>query len=69
VSRLEGAVNGVRTGYSGGRGDVLSPCAPTALGMSSQYLAWRCSGGDGRTGLTAMEKIIPADLTSRRSPV
>jgi hypothetical protein len=49
---------GVRTRYSGGRGDVLSLCAPTALGMSSQYPAWRFSGGDVRTGLIATEKIV-----------
>jgi hypothetical protein len=60
---------GVRTRYSGRRGDVLSPCASTALGMLSQYPAWRCSGGDGRTGLTATERTVPAGLTSRCSPV
>jgi hypothetical protein len=32
-------------------------------------LQWRCSGRDGRTGLIATEKIVPAGLTSRRSPV
>jgi hypothetical protein len=60
---------GVRTRYSGRRGDVPSPCAPTTLGMSSQYPAWCCSGGDGRTGLTATGKTAPAGPTSRRSPV
>jgi hypothetical protein len=60
---------GVRTRYRGRRGDVPSPCAPTASGMSSQYPAWRCSGGDGRTGLTATGKTAPAGPTSRRSPV
>jgi hypothetical protein len=59
---------GARTRYSGGHGDVLSPCAPTASGMSSQYPAWHCSGGDGRTGLTATERTVPTILTSRRSP-
>jgi hypothetical protein len=48
---------------------VLSPCTPTSSGMSSQCPAWRCSGGDGRTGLTATGKIAPAGLTSRRGPV
>jgi hypothetical protein len=51
---------GVRTRYSGGIGDVLSPFAPTVLGMSSQYPTWRCSGGDGRTGLVSTEKTVPA---------
>jgi hypothetical protein len=60
---------GVRTRHSGGHGDVPSPCAPTASGMSSQCPAWRCSGGDGRTGLTATGKTAPAGLTSRRSPM
>jgi hypothetical protein len=60
---------GIRTWHSGGCGDVPSPCAPTVSGMSSQCLAWRCSGGDGRTGLTAAGKTAPASLTSRRSPV
>jgi hypothetical protein len=36
---------GARTQHSGSRGDVLSPCAPTATGMSSQCprvaLQWR----------------------------
>jgi hypothetical protein len=50
----------VRTWYSGRHGDVPSPCAPTASGMSSQYQAWRCSGGDGRTGLTATGPLPPA---------
>jgi hypothetical protein len=60
---------GARTRHSGGRGDVLSSCTPTTSGMSSQCSAWRCSGGDGRTGLTATGKTAPAGLTSRRSPV
>jgi hypothetical protein len=60
---------GGRTRHSGSRGDILSPCTPTLSGMSSQYLAWRCSGGDGRTGLTATGKTAPAGLTSRRGPV
>jgi hypothetical protein len=60
---------GVRTRYSGGHGDVLSPCAPTASGMSSQCPAWHCSAGDGRSGLTATGETAPAGLTSRRSPV
>jgi hypothetical protein len=59
----------VRTRYSGRHGDVPSPCVPTASGMSSQCPAWRCSGGDGRTGLTAMGKTAPAGPTSRRSPL
>jgi hypothetical protein len=60
---------GVRMRYSGGHGDVLSPCAPIASGMSSQNPVWRCSGGDGRAGLIVTEKTAPADLTSRCSPV
>jgi hypothetical protein len=60
---------GARTRHSGCRGDVLSPCTPTALGMSSQCPVWRCSGEDGRTGLTATGKTILAGLTSRHSPV
>jgi hypothetical protein len=55
---------GVRTRYSGGCGDVPSPCTPTASGMLSWYPAWRGSGGDGHTGLTATEKTAPARLTS-----
>jgi hypothetical protein len=62
-------LTGARTRHSGGRGDVLSPCTPTASGMSSQCPPWRCSGGDGRTGLTVTGKTAPAGLTSRRSPV
>jgi hypothetical protein len=60
---------GVRTRHSGGHGDVPSLCAPTASGMSSQCPAQRCSGGDGRTGLTATGMTAPAGLTSWRSPV
>jgi hypothetical protein len=59
----------VRTRHSGGYGGIPSPCTPTVSGMSSQCPAWRCSGGDGRAGLTAMGKTTPAGLTSRRSPV
>jgi hypothetical protein len=59
----------VRTRYSGRHGDVPSPCVPTASGLSLQCPAWRCSGGDGRTRLTATEKTAPAGPTSRRSPV
>jgi hypothetical protein len=70
AGRFEGAANGgVRMRHSGGRGGVPSPCTPTASRMSSQCPAWRCSGGDGRTGLTATGKTAPAGLTSRRSPV
>jgi hypothetical protein len=69
ASRFEGAVNGrTRTRHSGDRGDVLSSCTPTASGMSSQCPAWCCSGGDGRTGLTATGKTAPAGLASRRGP-
>jgi hypothetical protein len=60
---------GVRTRHSGRHGDVLSPCAPTVSGMSSQCPAWRCSGGDGRTRLTASEKTALVGSTSYRSPV
>jgi hypothetical protein len=60
---------GDRMRYSGRHGDVPSPCAPTASGMSSQYPEWCCSGGDGRIGLTVTEKTAPAGLTSRCSPV
>jgi hypothetical protein len=60
---------GVRTRHSVKHGDVPSPCAPTASGASPQCPAWRCSDGDGRTGLTAKEKTAPASQMSRRSPV
>jgi hypothetical protein len=60
---------GVRMRHSGRHGDILSLCTPKALGMSLQYSAWHCSGGDGRIGLTATEKTAPAGPTSRRSPV
>jgi hypothetical protein len=66
ANRLEGVVHGGR--YSGGYGDVLSSCAPTASGMSLQYAVWRCSDGDSHTGLTATGMAAPADPTSRRSP-
>jgi hypothetical protein len=32
-------------------------------------LQWRCSGWDGRIGLIATEKTVPAGLTSRCSPM
>jgi hypothetical protein len=35
---------GGRTRHSGGRDDVLSPCALTASGMSLQCPEWRYSG-------------------------
>jgi hypothetical protein len=45
ASQFEGAVNGGgRTRHSGDRGDVLSPCTPTATGMSTVLgvaLQWR----------------------------
>jgi hypothetical protein len=62
-------LTGGRTRHSSGRGDVLSPCTFTASGMTLQCTEWRCSGGDGRTGLIATEKTVPAGLTSRCSPV
>jgi hypothetical protein len=68
TGRFEGCRRrGIRTRHSGGRGDVLSPCTPTTSRMSSQCPAWRCSGGDGRAGLTATGKTAPAGLMSRRS--
>jgi hypothetical protein len=42
VSRVP--LTGGRTKHSGGRGDVLSPCALTASGMSMQCPEWRYSG-------------------------
>jgi hypothetical protein len=60
---------GGRTRHSSRRGDVLSSCAFTVSGMALQCPEWRCSGGDGRTGLIATEKTVPAGLTSRCSPV
>jgi hypothetical protein len=60
---------GVRTRHNGGHGDVPSSRTPTASGMSSQCPAWRCRGGDGRTGLTTTVKTAPAVLTSQSSPV
>jgi hypothetical protein len=62
-------LTGGRTGHSSGRGDVPSPCALTTSGMSLQCPEWCSSGGDGRTGLIATEKTVPAGLTSRCSPV
>jgi hypothetical protein len=45
-------------------GRSLVPVRPNSVGMSPQR---RCSsGGDGRTGLTAMGMHDPAGLTSRR---
>jgi hypothetical protein len=60
---------GIRTRHSVRHGDVPSPCAPTVSGMLSQYPTWCCSGGDGRTGLTATGKTAPAGPMSRCSPV
>jgi hypothetical protein len=62
-------LTGGRTRHSSGRGDVLSPCAFTASGMVLQCPEWHCSGGDGRAGLMATEKTVPAGLTSRCCPV
>jgi hypothetical protein len=56
---LRGLSKGARTRYNGRYGDILSPCAPTASGMSLQYAAWRYSDGDGRTGLTATGWPLP----------
>jgi hypothetical protein len=67
ADRFEGAVNGGPYAAQWRRGDVLSPCTPAASGMSSQCMVWRCSGGDGRTELTATRETAPAGLTSRRS--
>jgi hypothetical protein len=70
AGRFEGAVlREARTRHSGDHGGVPYPCGPTASGMSSQCPAWRDSGGDGCTGLTATGKTAPAGLTSWRNPV
>jgi hypothetical protein len=45
-----------------------SPCVPTMSGVSAQYAAWRCSDGDGRTGLIATGMTTPAGPTSWSSP-
>jgi hypothetical protein len=69
ADQLERVFHGGPMRYSGGHGDVLSPCAPTASGVSLQYEAWRCSDGDGRTGLIATGMAAPDDPTSWSSPV
>jgi hypothetical protein len=57
------------TGHSSGRGGVLSPRASTTSGMALQCPGWRRNGGDGCTGLMAMEKTRLTGSTSRRGPV
>jgi hypothetical protein len=52
--------------HSSGRGDVLSPRAPTTLGMALQCLGWCRGGRDGRTGLMVTEGTRP---TSRHGPM
>jgi hypothetical protein len=47
----------------------LVPARPNSVGMSSQRPTWCGSGGDGRTGLTAMGMTDPTGLMSRRGPV
>jgi hypothetical protein len=70
ASQFEGAVNG-----GGDVRDTVAivatscPRAPQQQRGCPQCSAWRCSGGDGRTGLTATGKTAPAGLTTRRSPV
>jgi hypothetical protein len=49
----------IRTGYSGRRGGVPSPRALTAPELLRQCSAWRCRGGDGRTGLTVTGMVLP----------
>jgi hypothetical protein len=70
VGRFEGAVNGA---FVRGTVAVVAMSCPHALqqhrGCRHSTRAWRCSGGDGRTGLTSTGKTAPAGLTSRRSPV
>jgi hypothetical protein len=69
TGRFEGVVN---EGPVRGTVAVVAMSCPlhsNSIGMSSQCSAWRDSGGDGRTGLTATGKTAPAGLTSRRGPV
>jgi hypothetical protein len=67
AGRLEGGLDRGPYEVQWQEGDVLSSCTSTALGMSLQYPAWRCSGRDGHTGLMATEKTVPAGLTSQCS--
>jgi hypothetical protein len=61
-------LTGGRTGHSSGRDGVLSPRTPTALGMALQCPGWHCDGGDGCTGLMAMEETHLTSPTSRCGP-
>jgi hypothetical protein len=73
AGRLEGAVDGrwYEVQWRAWRRPV--PIRLNSIGdviaVPGVALQWRCSGGDGRTGLTAMEKTVRAGLTSWRSPV
>jgi hypothetical protein len=69
ASRLEGAIHKGLYEVQWQAWRRPAPVRPNSVGMSSQYPAWRCSDGDGRTGLTATGKTAPAGLTSRCSPV
>jgi hypothetical protein len=73
AGRLEGAVDGrsYKAQWRAWRRPVLVRLNSVGdvVAVPGVVLQWRCSGGDGRTGLIATEKIVPAGLTSRRSPV
>jgi hypothetical protein len=66
AGQLEGVING---GPYAAQWRRLVPVHSNNIGMSSQCSAWRDSGGDDRTGLTAMGKTAHAGLTSQRGPV
>jgi hypothetical protein len=68
VGRFEGVVNGGLYAAQWQSWRRLVPVHSNSIGMSSQCSAWRGSGGDGHTGLTATGKTAPAGLTSRRGP-
>jgi hypothetical protein len=68
VGRFEGVVNGGPYAAQWQSWRRLVLVHSNSIGMSSQCPAWCGSGGDGRTGLTAMGKTAPAGLTSRRGP-
>jgi hypothetical protein len=59
-------LTGGRAGHNSGRGGVLSPHTPTALGMALQCPGWRRDGGDGRTRSMATEESRFTSPTSRR---
>jgi hypothetical protein len=73
AGRLEGAVDGrpYEAQWRAWRCPV--PVRLNSVGdgaaVPGAALQWRCSGGDGHTGLIETEKTVPAGLTSWCSPV